>query len=103
MDIDHTKNYLNDREAHKCNTCEYTSSQQDHLRTHLKTHSGEKPNNCNQCDYASCRADSLRRHLKTHGGEKAKLRCHIYVESVESFEYRNITYSKGSVDENLRR
>ena len=24
-----------------------------HLRTHLKTHGGEKSNKCNQCDYAS--------------------------------------------------
>ena len=30
------------------------------LKTHLKTHSGEKSNKCNQCDYASARADSLR-------------------------------------------
>ena len=31
---------------------------------------GEKPNKCNQCEYASSRADTLRTHLKTHSGEK---------------------------------
>ena len=47
MDIDHGKNYLNDdRAARKCNQCEYTSSHASNLRTHFKTHSGEKPNKC---------------------------------------------------------
>ena len=31
------------------------------LRTHLKTHHGEKSNKCNQCDFAS----HLKRHTKT--------------------------------------
>ena len=26
----------------KCNQCDFASSQTDHLRTHLKTHSGKK-------------------------------------------------------------
>ena len=54
----------------KCNQCKYTSSNVGHLRTHLKTHSGEKTNKCNQCDYASSHAGDLRTHLKMHSGEK---------------------------------
>ena len=56
--------------SHKCNQCDYASSNAGHLRTHLKAHNGEKSKKCNQCDYASSQAGNLRRHLKTHRGEK---------------------------------
>ena len=59
------------RKPYKCNQCDYDSSHAFTLRTHLKTHRGEKSNKCNQCDYASSQAGSLRRHLKTHSGEKS--------------------------------
>ena len=48
-----------------CNQCDYASSQAINLRTHVKTHSGEKSNKCDQCDFACW----LRTHLKTHSGE----------------------------------
>ena len=60
----------NKEKPHKCNQCDYASSRATHLRTHLKTHSGEKPNKCNQCDYASSEARNLRRHMKIHCTEK---------------------------------
>ena len=37
-----------------------------YLRSHLKTHSGEKSHKCNQCDYTSCDASNYRKHLKKH-------------------------------------
>ena len=51
--------------------CDPASSYAQHLRTHLKKHSGEKANKCNQCDYASSQADVLRTLLKAHNGEKS--------------------------------
>ena len=54
-----------------CNQCDYESSRADHLRTHLKMHSGEKSNKCNQCDYASSGAGNSRTHFKMHSEEKS--------------------------------
>ena len=46
--------------SNKCSLCEYASSQAGSLKTHMKTHTGEKSNKCNQCDYASSQAGDLR-------------------------------------------
>ena len=65
-----TRQTNNEQKSNKCNQCDFASVRTNHLRRHLKTHSGEKPNKCNQCDYKSSRADVLRTHLKTHSGER---------------------------------
>ena len=61
----------------RCCSCEVLSwiLLQDFLywNTHLKTHSGEKPNKCNQINYASSLAGNFRRHLKTHSAVVIKL------------------------------
>ena len=44
------KNTDNVIKSNKCNQCDYASSQAGDLRTHLKTHSGEKSNKFNQCN-----------------------------------------------------
>ena len=45
------------------------------LRTHLKTHSGEKSNKCNQCDNACSDPSPFSRHLKTQGEKKHSYTC----------------------------
>ena len=52
-----------DIRINKCNQCKYTSSNEGHLMTHLKRHSGEKTYKCNQCDYASLKAENLKRRF----------------------------------------
>ena len=51
--------------SNDCNQCGYATSHAGHLKTHLKTHSGEKSDKCNQCDYACSDPSALRTHMKT--------------------------------------
>ena len=62
----HLKTHCGER-SNKCNQCDFASSRADHLRRHLKAHSGEKPHKCNICNYASNQAGNLKKHLKIHG------------------------------------
>ena len=52
--------------SNDCNQCGYATSHAGHLKTHLKTHSGEKSNKCNHCDYGSFHAYALMAHMKKH-------------------------------------
>ena len=88
-------------ESNKCNQCDYASFYASVLRTHLKTHSGEKSNKCNQCDYASFYGSALRTHLKTHSGEKSN-KCNQcdFASSYESSLSRHLKTHIGEKSNN---
>ena len=77
------------------------SSRADHLRTHLKTHNGEKLNKCNQCDFASSYAYSLKMHMKAHTQEKSHKcsQCDYATSNASNFK----THMKRHICNNLKR
>ncbi|MPC24219.1 Myoneurin [Portunus trituberculatus] len=49
-----------------CPICGRSISRSDHLKTHLRTHTGEKPYICPCCPYRCCDSSNLQKHLKKH-------------------------------------
>uniref|UniRef100_A0A0N4ZUX9 Transcription factor Sp3 n=1 Tax=Parastrongyloides trichosuri TaxID=131310 RepID=A0A0N4ZUX9_PARTI len=64
--------------VHICHLCNKTYSKTSHLKSHLRSHFGDKPF---VCDWQNCtkrftRSDELQRHRRIHTGEK-KFSCDI--------------------------
>jgi len=57
-------------QPNKCRLCDKVYARPSTLRTHMRTHSGEKPYQCHICLKSFSQDANLTAHLRIHSGEK---------------------------------
>lgn len=72
-----TASHLPNGKKYSCPYCGTQFTRHHNLKSHLLTHSEEKPHNCDVCDQRFRRRHDMKRHMKLHTGERPHIcpRC----------------------------
>ncbi|KAI1720576.1 zinc-finger double domain-containing protein [Ditylenchus destructor] len=54
----------------KCSLCSHTTTTSWDMEKHTRTHTKEKPYKCSECAFATGDSSTLQKHMRTHTGEK---------------------------------
>ena len=57
--------------TYSCDFCSYVNNHKQNFKSHMMTHTGEKPYACSVCTYRGTQKNHLDNHMKTHTGEKS--------------------------------